>query len=127
MVDANGIKPDPDKITAINDMPQPTNIMELRRFLGMVNQLNKFSPHLADHMKPLHDLFSSHNHCRWEASQETAFPNVKAALTSGETLCAFNPTLETIVSEDASSFRMGAVLRQRQPEDKTLRPVAYIS
>ena len=40
VVDANGIKPDPDKITAISDIPQPTNITELRRFLGMANQLN---------------------------------------------------------------------------------------
>ena len=78
-------------------------------------------------MKPLHDLLSSRNHWRWEASQETAFQNVKAALTSGETLCAFNPTLETIVSADALSFELEAVLRQRQPEDKTLSPVAYIS
>ena len=30
VVDADGIKPDPDKITAINDMPQRTDIMELR-------------------------------------------------------------------------------------------------
>ena len=59
----------------------------------MVNQLNKFSPHLADHMKPLHDLLSNHIHWRWEASKETAFHNVKAALTSGETLCAFNCNL----------------------------------
>ena len=59
MVDANGIKPDPDKIKAINDMPRPTNITELRRFLGMVNQLNKFSPNLASHLKPLHELLSS--------------------------------------------------------------------
>ena len=42
LVDEQGIKPDPDKITAINNMLQPTNITELRRFLGMVNQLNKF-------------------------------------------------------------------------------------
>ena len=127
VVDANGIKPDPDKITAINDMPQPTNITELRQFLGMVNQLNKFSPHLADYKKPLQELLSRRNHWRWETSQETAFQNIKAALISSETLCAFNPTLETIVSADASSFGLGAVLRQRQPEDKTLRPVAYIS
>ena len=42
-------------------------------------------------------------------------------------MCAFNPTLETIVSADASSFGLGAVLRQRQPEEKTLCPVVYIS
>ena len=53
--------------------------------------------------------------------------NVKAALISGEKLCVFHPTLETIISADASSFRMGAVLRQRQPEGKALCPVAYIS
>ena len=127
MVDANGIKADPDKITAINDMPQPTNITELRQFLGMVNQLNKFSPHSADYKKPLQELLSSRNHWRWETSQETTFQNIKATLISSETLCAFNPTLETIVSADVSSFGLRAVLRQRQPEEKTLRPVAYVS
>ena len=30
VVDVDGIKPDPDKITASNDMPQRINIMELR-------------------------------------------------------------------------------------------------
>ena len=63
----------------------------------------------------------------WGESQDKAFQEVKAALISSQTLCAFNPTLETIVSVDASSFGLGAVLRQRQPEDKVLHPVAYIS
>ena len=127
VVDANGIKPDPDKITAISDIPQPTNITELRRFLGMANQLNKFSPNLAEHMKPLHELLSSRNQWRWDEPQEKAFQSVKTAMISAETLRAFNPRLETIVSADASSFGVGAVLRQRQPEDNTLHPVAYIS
>ena len=127
LVDEQGTKPDPDKIVAINIMLQPTNITELRRFLGMVNQLNKFSSNLADHIKPLHDLLSSRNQWMWGESQDKAFQEVKAALISSQTLCAFNPTLETIVSADASSFRLGAVLRQRQPEDKVLHPMAYIS
>ena len=37
----------------------------------------------------------------------------------------YNPALPTVVSADASSFGLGAVLRQRH--DNTLRPVAYIS
>ena len=114
LVDEQGIKPDPDKIVTINIMLQPTNITELRRFLGIVNQLNKFSSNLADHMKPLHDLLSSQNQWMWGERQNKAFQEVKAALISSQTLCAFNPTLETIVSADASSFGLGAVLRQRQ-------------
>ena len=55
-----------------------------------------------------------------------SFPKVKSTLISGETLCAFNPTPETIVSADASSFGLRVVLRHRQPEDKALHPVSCI-
>ena len=46
-------------IKAIRDMAAPTNVTEIRRFLGMVNQLSKFSPHLADETKLLRELLSS--------------------------------------------------------------------
>ena len=38
IVDQNGIKPDPEKVNAIACMAEPTNVSEIRRFLGMVNQ-----------------------------------------------------------------------------------------
>ena len=50
---------------------------------------------------------------------------MKTILTSSETLCPYNPLLPTVVSADASSFGLGAVLRQQH--DDALRPVAYIS
>ena len=52
-VDSNGIKPDPRKLEAIHAIKSPSNVSELRRFLGMINQLSKFSPHLADKTQPL--------------------------------------------------------------------------
>ncbi len=51
---------------------------------------------------------------------------VKKALTESPVLALFDPTRDTIVSADASSFGLGAVLIQKQP-DGSLRPVAYIS
>ena len=57
----------------------------------MVNQLNKFSPNLASHLKPLHELLSSRNQWRWDDAQENSFLKVKAALTSSETLYALIP------------------------------------
>ena len=48
LVDETGVKPDPDKVQAIQAMKPPSNVSELRRFLGMVNQLSKFTPSLAE-------------------------------------------------------------------------------
>ena len=64
-VDQNGIKPDPEKVNAIACMAGPTNVSEIRRFLGMVNQHSKFSPKLAELTKPLRDLLSKTNQWMW--------------------------------------------------------------
>ena len=44
-VNSEGIQPDQNKIHVICDMEPPINLTELRRFLGMLNQLSKFYPH----------------------------------------------------------------------------------
>ena len=126
LVDETGVKPDPDKVHAIQAMKPPTNISELRRFLGMVNQLSKFSPGLAEKTKPLRDLLSTKNQWMWGQAQEDAMKKVKEALSSSEVLALYDPSRETILSADASSYGLGAVLRQKQPNGD-LRPVAYIS
>ena len=42
IIDWEGIRNNPSKIAAITEMEPPTNISELRWFMGMVNQLGKF-------------------------------------------------------------------------------------
>ena len=43
VIDESGIHADPNKTTAIINMCPPTSVSELRRFLGMINQLGKFT------------------------------------------------------------------------------------
>ena len=52
------LEADPSKVEAITQMEAPTNISELLRFLGMVNQMGKYLPNLAQTSKPLRDLLS---------------------------------------------------------------------
>ena len=61
IIDGDGIHADPEKVTAITDMAVPSNVSELHRFLGVVNQLFKFSPELADKSKLLRELLSTYN------------------------------------------------------------------
>ena len=58
VIDQEGIRADPDKVTAITEMKPPTNVPELCRFMGMANQLGKFSSSLADLTQPLRQLLS---------------------------------------------------------------------
>ena len=53
VIDQEGIRPDPNKVQAIAKMITPQCVADVRRFLGMVNQLNKFSPLIAEKSKPI--------------------------------------------------------------------------
>lgn len=54
-----GLKPDPDKVTAIKNMPKPTSNSEVQTLLGFVNYLSKFLPKLSDVSAPLRELTTS--------------------------------------------------------------------
>ena len=58
VIDQEGINPDPEKVQAIQVMEEPKSVSDLRRFLGMCNQLSKFSSDLAETTKPFRDLLS---------------------------------------------------------------------
>ena len=50
------VKPNPDKIRAIEGMETPEDKKELHTFLGMATYMSSFMPKLADHTAPLRDL-----------------------------------------------------------------------
>uniref|UniRef100_A0A3B5QZY7 Gypsy retrotransposon integrase-like protein 1 n=1 Tax=Xiphophorus maculatus TaxID=8083 RepID=A0A3B5QZY7_XIPMA len=126
VIDASGVSPDPDKVSAIRAMEEPRNISEVRRFLGMVNHLGKFLPHLAEKTRPLRDLLKKSNMWSWGPPQQQAFDAIKTDLTTPPGLALYDPNAETCVSADASSYGLGAVLLQKHA-DTGWRPVAYAS
>ena len=48
-----GIKADTHKLEAIEKFPEPTQLVELRSFMGLVNQFTDFTPHIAQAAEPL--------------------------------------------------------------------------
>ena len=115
VIDKEGIRPDPDKTAAIWDMPAPHNVSDHRRFMGMVTQLGKFTPNLAQLSQPLHDLLStcSKSSWNWGPSQREAFSLVKMELSKPSVLAHYNLTARVMVIVDAFSYGLGAVLTQK--------------
>ena len=125
VVNHRGVHPDPDKTTAIQMMPKPKDVSELRRVLGMINQFNKFSPRFADLTQPLRELLSARNVWQWSPKHDLAFAALKQEITKLSTLALYNPQVATKISTDASSYGLGAVLLQE--EQGSWKPVAFAS
>lgn len=86
IIDAAGIHADPEKTKAIVEMEPPTNVTELRRFLGMVNMFEKFSRHIAVLSQRLRELLSKKSSGTWGLQLDQAFANVKSELMQPTTL-----------------------------------------
>ncbi|GBN97676.1 Transposon Tf2-8 polyprotein [Araneus ventricosus] len=56
IISKSGIKPDPDHIKAIVEMPTPKSKTEVRRLLGMINFLSKFIPNVSKVTAPLREI-----------------------------------------------------------------------
>ena len=125
VISADGIRVDPRKVEAISAYPTPKDVPELRRLLGMVNHVGKFTPNLAEVTQPLRELLKKDNDWTWGQTQQTAFETVKRLLSSAPTLQHYGPSKPTKVSADASKFGIGGVLLQKDKEG--WKPVFYAS
>ncbi|TWW58990.1 hypothetical protein D4764_06G0005200 [Takifugu flavidus] len=107
-------------------MPTPTDIAGVRRYLGMVNYVGKFSPRIAELSQPIRELLKADSDWAWGSMQQRAFEELRRELSSPTILAQYSPNRATKVAADASSFGLGGVLSQKQLSGEW-RPVAFIS
>jgi len=50
------VKPDPKKVKAIREFPQPGNQKNVKQFLGLADYYRRFIPNFSKVAKPLTDL-----------------------------------------------------------------------
>ena len=108
----DGLQTDSEKVNAIKDYPAPTNVEELRRFLGIVNYLSRYPPHFTDDLQPLQNLLKKDVQWTWALSQEKAFQTVKEKITNSPTLAFYKQDESLTLINDASKYGLGSVLIQ---------------
>ncbi|CAI5668089.1 unnamed protein product [Oreochromis niloticus] len=113
VISAQGIATDPAKVAAVRDWPTPSNVKELRSFLGLASYYRRFIKGFATIASPLHRLTDKGQPFGWGDACAAAFAQLKEALTRAPVLSYPDARQPFIVDTDASNVGVGVVLSQQ--------------
>ena len=124
-VSEEGVAMDPAKIKAITEWKPPTNITDLRAFLGLANYYRRYIQGFSQITLPLTQMLKKGAKVEMGEGEMGAFESLKQALSSAPVLTIADPNLPYRMVTDASDYATGAILLQDQ--GKGWQPIAYKS
>ncbi|XP_026289200.2 uncharacterized protein K02A2.6-like, partial [Frankliniella occidentalis] len=124
-LDSTGRQPMRKRVAAILDAPPPTDVSELRSFLGKLNFYDKFLESRATIFEPLYRLSDNDKEWVWGEAQQNAFEEAKKMLCSAKVLVHYDLKRELVVCADGSPVGVGAVLAHTFPDGE--KPIEYAS
>ena len=112
----------------MKNFPRPSDPTSVRSFVGLASYYCRFVPQFAVIAAPLHHLTKKDVPFEWSRECEDAFCKLKSLLTKASVLVhpQFSPGKAFLLETDASGIGLGAVLSQKQDDDK-YHPTAYAS
>lgn len=115
---AKGLNIEEQKVRDIEAFREPKTASELRSFLGLASYVSAYIPHFADLTEPMWRV-TGNNDFEWGEQQSVAFRNVKKAIVECTTSQGFFDIKDTTyLYTDASPHALGAVLVQKNDQDK---------
>ena len=86
ILSAQGVSTDPEKVSAVKSWPLPTNLPQLRVFLGKIDYYRKFIPDFATLAAPLFQLEEKGRNFVWSDNCQKSFDTLKQALCEAPVL-----------------------------------------
>lgn len=125
-VGQHGIRADPEKVRAIEELDTPSTVTQVRSFLGMANYYRQCIPNFAKVAAPLVALTKKHVRFTWGEEEARAFGRLKELLTSSHVMAAPRLGQPYRLYTDACNYAVGGILVQEDDEGVE-RVIQYIS
>ena len=118
-VSKEGIRPDPEKVQAVQHADRPQNKDEVKSFLCMIRSNGQFIPNLAVATANLRELTKNNTTFKWLAAHEKEFQNLKEAFKKDVLLRHYDVNAPTFIFVDAHATSLSAILTQGPSIDAT--------
>ncbi|UYV76711.1 K02A2.6-like [Cordylochernes scorpioides] len=125
-IDKKGLHPISSKIEAVVEAPEPTNVSQLRSFIGLLMYYSRFIRNISDILAPFYHLLKKNSKWNWTGEHRILFAKCKALLTNESVLAHYDTTRELVLACDASSYGLGVVLSHRN-DRKEETPIDFAS
>ena len=112
IVGRNGLRCDPEKLSAVKNWTPPTTVKAVREFLGFTGYYRRFVPNFAETAAPMNKLLKKDTKFVWSEECQRAFVDLRASLIRDPVLQFPSAEGEYIVDTDASNYGIGGVLSQ---------------
>jgi hypothetical protein len=109
---------DPEKIQTVKERLPPRNVKQVQQFLGICNYYRRFVKYFSKIASPIFALLGKDVRFEWTKECQEAFEKLKTALTSYPVLRQPAMDKTFILHTDASGFAIGAILSQKDDENK---------
>jgi hypothetical protein len=86
IISKDGIRIDPSRVEAIQQIDFPRSKKEIQAFNGKMNFLRRFIPNLAEHLREMTNMLKKDNDVKWSEEARKSFHAVKLALTTAPVL-----------------------------------------
>ena len=121
-----GIEVDQSKIDAIQRMPEPKNLRELRSLQGHLAYIRRFISNLAGRCQPFSRLMRKDATFEWDEACRNAFESIKRYLLNPPVLGVPMPGKPLVLYIAAQEQSLGALLAQKNEEEKE-KALYYLS
>ena len=108
----NKVSIDPARIESISEIPVPSNKNDVQKFLGVINYMRNFIPHLPKLTHNIRNLLKKDSEFVWQAQHQAEFDNLKCVIRDSASCTLFDENLPLELETDASSYGLGACLKQ---------------
>ena len=122
----DGIQPDTEKVEAIKNMLPPSNVKEVRSFVGLCSYYRRFIPNFSQIAEPILDLTKKYARFIWTAECQKSFDYIKDSLSVVPLLMYPDTNKPYVLYTDASDTCIGACLSQLD-ESGEEKPIYFLS